>query len=64
MLLTSSTEKILDKEQITNEKAKHKEVHEFIYESKIKAKTEIFKITEIDNFINFLNSSHRILLLY
>ena len=32
MLLTSSTEKILDKEQITNEKTKHKEVHEFIYE--------------------------------
>ena len=40
-----------------NEKTKHKEVHEFIYEkAKIKAKTEIFKITEIDNFINFLNS--------
>ena len=57
MLLTSSTEKILDKEQITNEKTKHKEVHEFIYKkSKIKAKTEIFKISEIDNFINFLNS--------
>ena len=57
MLLTSSTEKILDKEQITNEKTKHKEVHEFIYEkAKIKAKTEIFKISEIDNFINFLNS--------
>ena len=57
MLLTSSTEKILDKEQITNEKTKHKEVHEFIYEkSKIKAKTEIFKISEIDEFIKFLNS--------
>ena len=57
MLLTSSTEKILDKEQITNEKTKHKEVHEFIYDkSKIKAKTEIFKISEIDDFIKFLNS--------
>ena len=57
MLLTSSTEKILDKEQITNEKTKHKKVHEFIYEkSKIKAKTEIFKISEIDELINFLNS--------
>ena len=40
-----------------NEKTKHKEVHEFIYEkAKIKAKAEIFKISEIDNFINFLNS--------
>jgi len=57
MLLTSSTEKILDKEQIINEKIKHKEVHEFIYEkTKIKAKTEIFKISEIDELINFLNS--------
>ena len=43
MLLTSSTEKILDKEQINNEKTKHKEVHEFFYEkAKIKAKAEIF----------------------
>ena len=57
MMLTSSTEKILDKEQISSEKIKHKEVHDFIFEhSKIKAKTEIFKISEIDEFINFLNS--------
>ena len=57
MMLTSSTEKILDKEQISSEKIKHKEVHEFIYDkSKIKAKTEIFKISEIDDFIKFLNS--------
>ena len=57
MMLTSSTEKILDKEQISSEKVKHKEVHDFIFEqSKIKAKTEIFKISEIDDFINFLNS--------
>ena len=57
MMLTTSTEKILDKEQISSEKVKHKEVHDFIFEqSKIKAKTEIFKISEIDDFINFLNS--------
>ena len=57
MMLTTSTEKILDKEQISSEKVKHKEVHDFIFEqSKIKAKTEIFKISEIDEFINFLNS--------
>ena len=57
MMLTSSTEKILDKEQISAEKIKHKEVHDFIFkQSKIKAKTEIFKISEIDEFINFLNS--------
>tara|TARA_B100000900_G_scaffold384166_1_gene372771 strand:+ start:2014 stop:2493 length:480 start_codon:yes stop_codon:yes gene_type:complete len=57
MMLTSSTEKILDKEQISSEKIRHKEVYEFIYnKSKIKAKTEIFKINEIDEFINFLNS--------
>ena len=57
MMLTSSTEKILDKEQISSEKIKHKEVHDFIFErSKIKAKTEIFKISEIDELINFLNS--------
>ena len=57
MMLTTSTEKILDKEQISSEKIKHKEVHDFIFEhSKIKAKTEIFKISEIDDFINFLNS--------
>ena len=56
MMLTTSTEKILDKEQISSEKIKHKEVHDFIFEqSKIKAKTEIFKISEIDEFINFLN---------
>ena len=56
MMLTTSTEKILDKEQISSEKVKHKEVHDFIFEqSKIKAKTEIFKISEIDDFINFLN---------
>ena len=57
MMLTTSTEKILNKEQISSEKVKHKEVHDFIFEqSKIKAKTEIFKISEIDEFINFLNS--------
>ena len=57
MMLTTSTEKILDKEQISSEKVKHKEVHDFIFEqSKIKAKTEIFKISEIDDFIYFLNS--------
>lgn len=57
MMLTTSTEKILNKEQISSEKVKHKEVHDFIFEqSKIKAKTEIFKISEIDDFINFLNS--------
>ena len=56
MMLTSSTEKILDKEQISSEKIKHKEVHDFIFKkSKIKADTEIFKINEIDNFIDFLN---------
>ena len=57
MMLTSSTEKILDKEQVSSEKIKHKEVQDFIFKtSKIKAKSEIFKISEIDNFINFLNS--------
>ena len=57
MMLTPSTEKILDKEQVISEKIKHKEVQEFIFKtSKIKAKSEIFKISEIDGFINFLNS--------
>jgi len=57
MMLTPSTEKILDKEQVSSEKIKHKEVQEFILKtSKIKAKSEIFKISEIDDFINFLNS--------
>ena len=57
MMLTPSTEKILDKEQVSSEKIKHKEVQDFIFKtSKIKAKSEIFKISEIDNFINFLNS--------
>ena len=57
MMLTPSTEKILDKEQVSSEKIKHKEVQEFIFKtSKIKAKSEIFKISEIDDFINFLNS--------
>ena len=57
MMLTPSTEKILDKEQVISEKIKHKEVQEFIFKtSKIKAKSEIFKISEIDDFINFLNS--------
>lgn len=56
MMLTSITESILDKDQIEEEKIKHKEVHEFIYQnSKIKADTEIFKINEIDSFIEFLN---------
>tara|TARA_B100000674_G_C37663842_1_gene833802 strand:- start:88 stop:567 length:480 start_codon:yes stop_codon:yes gene_type:complete len=56
MMLTSSTEKILDKEQLDNEKIKHKEVHEYIYNnSKIKAGAEIFKINDIDEFISFLN---------
>ena len=56
MMLTMSAEKILDKDQIQNEKLKHKEVHEFIKKnSKIKTKSEIFKISEIDEFINFLN---------
>ena len=57
MMLASAAEKILDKDQIRNEKLKHKEVHEFIYEnSKIKAQSEIFKMSEIDNFITFLNT--------
>ena len=57
MMLASSAEKILDKDQIRNEKLKHKEVHEFIYEnSKIKAQSEIFKMSEIDDFITFLNT--------
>ena len=57
MMLTISAEKILDKDQIRNEKLKHKEVHEFIFEnSKIKAQSEIFKMNEIDNFITFLNT--------
>ena len=56
MMLTSSTESILNNDQIENEKIKHKEVHDFILKkSKIKANTEIFKINEIDNFIEFLN---------
>ena len=57
MMLTISAEKILDKDQIKNEKLKHKEVHEFIFEnSKIKARSEIFKMSEIDDFITFLNT--------
>ena len=56
MMLTSGTEKILDKDQISTEKLKHKEVHNYILNSsKIKAKSEIFKYNEIDEFINFLN---------
>ena len=56
IMLTSSTESILNNDQIENEKIKHKEVHDFILKkSKIKANTEIFKINEIDNFIEFLN---------
>ena len=55
-MLTSLTEKILDKDQIETEKLKHKEVQSFILEkSKIKAKSEIFKFNEIDEFVNFLN---------
>ena len=57
MMLTISAEKILDKDQIKNEKLKHKEVHEFIFKnSKIKARSEIFKMSEIDDFITFLNT--------
>tara|TARA_B100001063_G_scaffold227741_1_gene238510 strand:- start:72 stop:551 length:480 start_codon:yes stop_codon:yes gene_type:complete len=57
MMLATSAEKILDKDQIKNEQLKHKEVHEFIFEnSKIKARSEIFKMNEIDNFITFLNT--------
>jgi len=49
MMLTTSAEKILDKDQIKNEKLKHKEVHEFIFEnSKIKAQSEIFKMNGIE----------------
>ena len=56
VMLTVSTEKILNKDQIKNEKLKHLEVHDFIYKnSKIKANSEIFKINDIDEFINFLN---------
>ena len=56
MMLTSSTESILNNDQLENEKIKHKEVHDFILKkSKIKAVTKIFKINEIDNFIEFLN---------
>jgi hypothetical protein len=56
MMLTSLTEKILDKDQIETEKLKHKEVQSFIFKkSKIKAKSEIFKFNEIDEFVNFLN---------
>ena len=56
MMLTSGTEKILDKDQISTERLKHKEVHNYILDrSKIKAKSEIFKYNEIDEFINFLN---------
>ena len=56
MMLTSGTEKILDKDQISTEKLKHKEVHNYILgRSKIKAKSEIFKYNEIDEFINYLN---------
>ena len=56
MMLTTSTEKILDKDQLNNEKLKHKEVHEYIHKkSKIKAGAEIFKINDIDDFISFLN---------
>jgi len=56
MMLTTSTESILNKDLIENEKIKHKEVHDFIFKKlKIKADAEIFKINEIDNFIDFLN---------
>ena len=56
MMLTTSTEKILNKDQLDNEKLNHKEVHEYIYKnSKIKASAEIFKINDIDDFISFLN---------
>ncbi len=56
MMLTTSTEKILDKDQLDNEKLNHKEVHEYIYKnSKIKANAEIFKMNDIDDFISFLN---------
>ena len=51
MMLTSGAEKILDKDQVITEKLKHKEVHNL----KIKAKSEIFKYNEIDEFISFLN---------
>ena len=44
MMLTSGAEHILDIDQITTEKLKHKEVHNYILDkSKIKAKSEIFK---------------------
>ena len=56
MMLTTSTEKILNKDQLDNEKLNHKEVHEYIYKnSKIKANAEIFKMNDIDDFISFLN---------
>ena len=56
MMLTTSTKSILNKDQIESEKIKDKEVHDFIFKKlKIKAKSEIFKINEIDSFIDFLN---------
>ena len=56
MMLTSGAEQILDIDQITTEKLKHKEVHNFISnKSNIKANSEIFKYNEIDEFISFLN---------
>ena len=48
MMLTSGAEKILDIDQITTEKLKHKEVHNYISDkSKIKAKSETVSYTHL-----------------
>jgi len=57
ILLAIAAENIINKDQMNIEKQKHKEIHQYIFEkSKIKAKSEIFMLSEIDNFIDFLNN--------
>ena len=56
VMLTSSTESILNKDQMEHEKIKHREVHDFMFKkSRMKADTEVVKMNEIDNVIEFLS---------
>ena len=56
MLLTNTTENIINSDQIKLEKEKHKKVHNYLLkEAKIKAKMKVFLSSDLDNFIDYLN---------
>ena len=57
MLLTSTTENIINKDQINLEKEKHKKVHSYLLKKcKIKADMKVFLSSNLDEFINYLNN--------